>query len=360
VDKSIANLTKGHSDNVTALAQKQATITGAATTVTMNDLTPDRALASSGSGKIAVSTTTATELGYVHGVTEAIQTQLDSKQGTLTFDDAPTVASNNVVKSGGVDTAIKNAQRVFYAVTQTAGATAVKEFTIADFPTETINGVKTPLKGTILIAQCTNVDARTAQLKFKVNDGGEFPIWHNISIHTGTTPNTEIFGRPDMSYAYAFNGTAWLWLSHGTDSNTTYTAGTGLKLSSNQFSLNVPRVTKTANSLPGNNTAIIEEYSSGTSYNLPSNDYYHIITIQGSNSISATQLALGLTTEAVYYRRYDNSVWKSWQRLDNPTMDSTPTAGNTSNVVSSDGIKTYVDTQVATKSNVIFRQWVTQ
>ena len=140
----------------------------------------------------------------------------------------------------------------------------------------------------------------------------------------------------------------------------TYTAGTGLKLSNNQFSLNVPRVAKSANSLPGVNSAMIENYASGENYNLPTtNNYYNIITIQGSQSTYATQLAMASNSTAVFYRSYIAGVWQDWLRLDNPTMDSTPTAGHTSNVVSSDGIKTYVDTQVSTKSNVIFRQWVT-
>lgn len=42
-------------------------------------LTISRALVSDGSGVVSVSTTTSTELGYVHGVTSAIQTQLDAK-----------------------------------------------------------------------------------------------------------------------------------------------------------------------------------------------------------------------------------------------------------------------------------------
>ena len=58
---------------------KQTAITGGASTITSSNLTASRALASNGSGKVAVSTTTSTELGYVHGVTSAIQTQLDSK-----------------------------------------------------------------------------------------------------------------------------------------------------------------------------------------------------------------------------------------------------------------------------------------
>ena len=62
---------------------KQNVITGGASTITSNNLTASRALTSNGSGKVAVSTTTSTELGYVHGVTSAIQTQLDDKVAKL-------------------------------------------------------------------------------------------------------------------------------------------------------------------------------------------------------------------------------------------------------------------------------------
>jgi len=58
----------------------QATITGAATTIDTENLTASRALASNASGKIEVSAVTSTELGYLDGVSSAIQTQLDAKQ----------------------------------------------------------------------------------------------------------------------------------------------------------------------------------------------------------------------------------------------------------------------------------------
>jgi len=73
-------------DGVTSAVQtqldgKQATITGGASTVTAANLTASRALIANASGKIAVSPTVSdTELGYLDGVTSAIQTQLDSKQ----------------------------------------------------------------------------------------------------------------------------------------------------------------------------------------------------------------------------------------------------------------------------------------
>lgn len=62
------------------IATKQATITGAATSVTSANLAVSAALVSDAAGKIAASSTvSATELGYLDGVTSAIQTQINSK-----------------------------------------------------------------------------------------------------------------------------------------------------------------------------------------------------------------------------------------------------------------------------------------
>ena len=62
-----------------AVSSKQDTITGAATTITGSNLTASRALISNSNGKVAVSAVTSTELGYLDGVTSAIQTQLNGK-----------------------------------------------------------------------------------------------------------------------------------------------------------------------------------------------------------------------------------------------------------------------------------------
>ncbi len=56
--------------------------TGAASTIMENNLTANRALISNGDGKVAVSPVTATELGYLDGVTSGIQTQLNNKLST--------------------------------------------------------------------------------------------------------------------------------------------------------------------------------------------------------------------------------------------------------------------------------------
>ena len=79
----------GVSSNIqTQLDAKQATITGSATTIDTESLTASRAVISNSSQKIAVSDVTSTELGYLDGVTSAIQTQMDTKATTSYVNDA--------------------------------------------------------------------------------------------------------------------------------------------------------------------------------------------------------------------------------------------------------------------------------
>ena len=68
----------------TAGTDYQAAITGGATTITTSNLTASMALVSDASGKVAAhSTVSSVELGYLSGVTSAIQTQIGTKQATL-------------------------------------------------------------------------------------------------------------------------------------------------------------------------------------------------------------------------------------------------------------------------------------
>jgi len=102
-DGSVDNTEFGYLNGVTSAIQtqidaKQATITGAATTITTSNLTASRAVISNATGKVAVSATTDTELGYLSGVTSAVQTQIDSKQATIT-GGATTIVSSNLTAS---------------------------------------------------------------------------------------------------------------------------------------------------------------------------------------------------------------------------------------------------------------------
>jgi len=95
-DVSISAVTStevGYLDGVSSALQtqldaKQATITGSATTIDTESLTASKAVISNSSQKIAVSATTETELGYVNGVTSGIQAQIDGvTAGTVTTID---------------------------------------------------------------------------------------------------------------------------------------------------------------------------------------------------------------------------------------------------------------------------------
>lgn len=101
---TITAVTQPATDNSTKVATTKYVknnLVGAVSSVTTSDLTASRALVSNSSGKVAVSSTTSTELGYVSGVTSAIQTQINSKQATIT-GGASTVVSSNLTANRAV------------------------------------------------------------------------------------------------------------------------------------------------------------------------------------------------------------------------------------------------------------------
>jgi hypothetical protein len=89
----------GYLNNVTSAIQtqidsKQATITGGATSITTSNLTANVVVVSNASGKIAVSSVTATELGYLAGATSNVQAQINTKQATITGGATSITTSN--------------------------------------------------------------------------------------------------------------------------------------------------------------------------------------------------------------------------------------------------------------------------
>jgi len=73
----------GASSNIqTQLNAKQATITGGASTIVSSNLATNKALVSDADGKVAASAVTASEIGFLAGVTSGIQSQIDGKLGS--------------------------------------------------------------------------------------------------------------------------------------------------------------------------------------------------------------------------------------------------------------------------------------
>ena len=213
----------GYLDGVTSAIQtqidgKEATITGAATTITSSDLTASRAVTSSATGKIEVSSVTSTELGYVSGVTSAIQTQIDGKQATITgaattIDDADLTASRALVSDG-------------------SGKVAVSDVTSTELGY--LDGVTSAIQ--------TQVDAKTAKLITTNRQTASYTLVLGdadklVEMNVATANNLTV--PPNSSVAFA-TGTQILLAQYGAG-QTTVVAGSGVTIRSNgaKLKLNV-------------------------------------------------------------------------------------------------------------------------
>lgn len=108
--------------NKSQLDTKQATITGGATTIAGSNLTANRALVSNVSGKVAVSAVTATELGYLDGVTSLIQTQLNNinTKATMTTGSVDRTINGHTYKQYYIR--FSNGFQVCAGTTETTGS----------------------------------------------------------------------------------------------------------------------------------------------------------------------------------------------------------------------------------------------
>lgn len=136
------------------LETKQDKITGAATTITDDNLTASQALVSDANGKVAVSPVTSTELGYLDGVTSNVQTQLNGKLETVHDNDilwggknlhsevSPTDAAM-VSVIGGNKFALCKPQGITVEYTNDGGATWVNYDTTEKTKIDVISGIST-------------------------------------------------------------------------------------------------------------------------------------------------------------------------------------------------------------------------
>lgn len=138
VESSVTNTSLGFLDatssiqtQLNALAPSASpTFTGTITT----PLTASRAVATGAAGVLAASATTATELGFVSGVTSAIQTQLNAKQATLTAGQLPGTATNDSATAGNVGEYVSSTVNAFnFPATGTAGDATTISLTAGDW-----------------------------------------------------------------------------------------------------------------------------------------------------------------------------------------------------------------------------------
>lgn len=178
----------------TQLGGKQATITGAATTIDDTDLTASRAVVSNSSGKVAVSAVTATELGYLDGVTSAIQTQINNKQATITgaattIDDTDLTASRALVSNSSGKVAVS-------AVTDTElgyldGVTSAVQTQI-NGKQATITGAATTIDSSNLTANRAVVSNASGKVAVSAITSTELGYLDNVSSNIQTQLNGKL------------------------------------------------------------------------------------------------------------------------------------------------------------------------
>lgn len=149
--------------------------------------------------------------------------------------------------------------------------------------------------------------------------GGLYPIRSSEPLtwtvcSTTFTDKQQSVSPTTTEPSITFNGaTIHANLSGNVDGNVTgnaTTATTATKASTG--SLN--RVTHSYNEVPSVTTYRWEEFSNSAA-NAPTAQWYHTFTGRGYDSAYATQLALGMTTNNLAYRRMDGNTWGSWDTI---------------------------------------------
>lgn len=107
---------RGTTGIMTLLGKKQNTITGGATTITSSNLTASRVLVSNSSGKVAVSSITSAQLGYLNGVTSSIQTQLNTIKANCIYRGVCSTSAGTAAKTVSVDGNFTLTAGVFVAI----------------------------------------------------------------------------------------------------------------------------------------------------------------------------------------------------------------------------------------------------
>ncbi len=190
-------------------------LSGAVSTITKANLTASRALVSNASGKVAVSAVTATELGYLDGVTSNIQSQLNGKQAAGSY-----VTTNTAQDVTGLKTFARDAASVLYV--ENTAATSTSKYSAIVFQRAGSN------IGIIAAGVDTNYLYRANpafSTVYTILDTGNYTsALDSRYMRIGSSGYPTAYRK-----VFNLNGTAWSFLGTTTDAPTAYaptTAGT--------------------------------------------------------------------------------------------------------------------------------------
>lgn len=144
-------------------------------------------------------------------------------------------------------------------------------------------------------------------------------IKSKMGIVTGSLDNTFLAKDGTWKVPYTIVST----IDNGLAPQISNTDGANKKLKTNSSSEPVwmadnecylPRISDNANLSPNDGTSKLAEYVN-TASNLPTAHFYHILTNQSLDGNYASQLAMGMTMDAVFFRTKTNGAWNNWRKL---------------------------------------------
>lgn len=144
-------------------------------------------------------------------------------------------------------------------------------------------------------------------------------IKSKMGIVTGSLDNTFLAKDGTWKVPYTIVST----IDNGLAPQISNTDGANKKFKTNSSSEPVwmadnecylPRISDNANLSPNDGTSKLAEYVN-TASNLPTAHFYHILTNQSLDGNYASQLAMGMTMDAVFFRTKTNGAWNNWRKL---------------------------------------------
>ena len=200
--------------------------------------------------------------------------------------------------------------KIYVGTCETAAATMPKVCTVETFPTDT-NGK--PLLGTVISVKFTATNTGTSNRGLNVNGTGSASVWYN----TGVTTSNNYYGYAGRYITYMWDGTNWVFLTWGYDTNTTYTnvaLGQGYAVQSNASASATITATLSSYTLTANGIVSVK-----FNYDVPANATLNINAkgakaIYNKNAaITAGVIKAGDTATFIYNTYYRLIAVDSWQ-----------------------------------------------
>jgi hypothetical protein len=245
----------------TAVNKAGDTMTGTLTVtgLTNSALTASRAVVTAADKSLASSATTATELGYVNGVTSAIQTQLDAKLASSAIDNTAYDATSWNGDTTHAPT--KDAVRDKFEALIAGGGLGTSDI---DTSAE-LRGIVTDEEGTgALIFAGGNIGAATATTP--AADDNDTSVMTSAGLQTELTAYaTDSVSFQSKDLTHASNTLPAEWGVAASDEITAITTGTGKITFRMPFAMTVTEVRASVTTAPTGSTIIIDINEGGVS-----------------------------------------------------------------------------------------------